>query len=333
MNRKYVYGLCSAAVLLSAAASYMGLQKKETRKEAVAHIRVCQVVEHEALTAVVTGLKEVLAADTSRRYNVTVDTCQGNAATAAQMLEKSASTKTDVAVTIGTLPSQVAYKLAKEGRLNVVFASVTNPEDIAPSFEKTTMTGVSNFVALRPQIEMFLKIQPSLKTLGMIYNTSEANSVYIVKQMEGMCQEMGLRLVAQGISKMADLRPATEKILPSVDALFVSNDNLVLSCMENLCSLCTPKGVPVYVSDTDQVAKGCVAALGPNQVDIGRQAGQLVLRILNGEKPMSIPVQYPQKTELVVNTKGAIPVPPEVFSQATKVFPEQATPVSLGRAS
>lgn len=310
-----------AAVTLGAALFYSTFFKTTSLKdEPVTNIRICQVIEHEALAAVVAGLKETLAADKTRRYNVTVETCQGNAATAAQILEKFANSQTDVAVTVGTLPSQVAFKSAQEGRLKVVFASVTNPKDIAPSFEKVSMTGVSNFVPLRPQLEMFRKIQPSLKNLGMIYNTSEANSSYIIRQMEPLCREMGIRLITQGISKITELWQAVEKILPTVDAIFISNDNLVLSCMENLCALCAKKNVPVYVSDTDQVAKGCVAALGPNQVDIGRQAAVLVQRILNGEAADSIPLEAPQTTEWVVNAAGPLPLPESVRAEATKVL-------------
>lgn len=300
--------------------SFSYLQKRKTRTgEKMATVRVCQVVEHEALDAVVQGLKEVITQDSPCK--VIVENCQGNGAMAAQILEKFANSPTDVCVTIGTLPSQVAYKIAKSGRLKVVFASVTNPTDIAPEIQNTNMTGVSNFVDLRPQLDLFLKLQPELKTLGMIYNTAEANSVYIVKAMEPLCKEKGLQLITQGISKISELWQAAEKILKTADAVFISNDNLVLSCMENLCALCAKRRVPVYVSDTDQVEKGCVAALGPNQVEIGRQTGFLVRRILKGEDINSIAIEYPLKTELVVNTaKAPFLIPHDIVEHADKVY-------------
>lgn len=303
-----------------AALAFFCWQKKgSTAQPTIPTVRVCQVIEHEALNAVVTGLKEVLNRP-DRPCQVVVENCQGNAAIAAQMLEKFANSPTDVCVTIGTIPSQVAYKLAKAGQLKVVFSSVTNPADIAPDLKNVNMTGVSNFVELRPQLELFRKLQPSLKTLGVLYNTAEANSGYIIRALIPLCEEMGIRLVTQGVSKVPELTQATEKLVKTVDAVFISNDNLVLSCMDYLCFACAKQGIPVYVSDTDQVAKGCLAALGPNQEDIGRQTGRLVQRVLQGEDINTIAVEYPSKTELVLNkSKAPFALPDDLLRHATKV--------------
>lgn len=299
----------------------MGLKFYKNQDDNVINVRVCKVVEHEALNSVVAGIRDYLeSVSKDKAYNISVETCQGNIALASQIVAKFANSKTDVVVTIGTIPSQVAYKSAKNGKIKAVFSSVTNPADIASDFKKSNMTGVSNFVKIEPQLELFQKIQPSLKKIGMIYNTGEANSVFIVQKTEIACKKMGIQLITQGISKISELLQATEKIAQKVDAVFISNDNMVLSSMENVCAICDKYKIPVYVSDTDQVQKGCAVALGPNQYEIGVQTGKIVKRIADGEDINQIAVQYPESTELYINTKSPIKIPNEIISQAKKVF-------------
>ena len=272
------------------------------------NVRVCKVIEHEALNAVVAGMSNYLSAQKGKKFKISVETCQGNMALASQIIAKFANTKTDVVVTVGTIPSQAAYRIAKDRRIRTVFSSVTNPADICGDFSNSNMTGVSNL------------IQPNLQKIGMIYNTSEANSASIIKNIRPICEKMKIELMVQGISKISELPQATEKLAKNVDAIFISNDNMVLSGMRNIIAICGKNGIPLYVSDTDQVEKGCAAALGPNQYNIGIQTGKIVKRIADGEDINKIAIQYPDKTELYVNTKSIPKIPAEVLGQAKKIF-------------
>lgn len=284
-------------------------------------IKVCKVIEHKALNSVVFGLSDYLKSQKEKKYDISVETCQGNMALASQIIAKFSDLRTDVIVTIGTIPSQAAYKFAKNGKAKVVFSSVTNPNDIfSESLKNSNMTGVSNFVDLKPQINLFKKVQPNLKKLGIIYNTGEANSIFIVNTLKPICKNIGIDLIEQGISKISELPQATERLTKNSDAIFISNDNMALSGIENIISICNKNNIPVYVSDTDQVQKGCAAALGPNQYDIGVQTGKIIKRIVDGEDINSIDIQYPITTELYLNTKSVIEIPKDIKAQAKKVF-------------
>ncbi|MDR2795041.1 MAG: ABC transporter substrate-binding protein [Holosporaceae bacterium] len=305
-----------ATIALSSVFFYSFFSKKNDDSM---KIMVCKAVEHEALNSVVRGMEDYLRRQNGK-YNISVETCQGNMALASQMISKFANSEAKVVVTIGTMPSQSAFRLAKSGKIKVVFSSVTNPDDISPNLAGANTTGVSNFIRLEPQIELFRKIQPLLKNLGIIYNTGEANSVSIVKKLKPICEKMGINLVEQGISKISEIPQAAEKLSKIVDAVFISNDNMALSAMANIVSVCGRNNVPVYVSDTDQVKNGCAAALGPNQYDIGVQTGKMVERIINGEDINKIAVEYPEVSELYLNQKAPVKIPNDVKSQAKKIF-------------
>ena len=106
--------------------------------------------------------------------------------------------------------------------------------------------------------------------------------------------------------------------------MFITNDNTALSGIPYIVKACNKSNVPVYVSDTDQVVKGCLASLGPNQYEIGRQTGRIVKKIMDGEDINDMPVEYPDKTELFINKTQAqklgMEVPDDVLDTAKVVM-------------
>jgi putative ABC transport system substrate-binding protein len=234
----------------------------------------------------------------------------------------------DIFVSIGTIPAQASFKLAKQKKIKLVFSSVTNPSSISSSFKGANTTGVSNFVALRPQIELFRKIQPKLRKLGILFNTGESNSVDIVEKLKIVTKEMGIELIEQGIQKASDIPQAINSLAQKAEAVFISNDNTSLTGISFIVSVCDKKKIPVYVSDTDQVVKGCLAALGPNQYQIGVQTGKMIEKLLNGVDIDTIPVEFPSNTETFVNLNAAkelgLTISKEILDGADKIIGEDA---------
>ncbi|MDR3030825.1 MAG: ABC transporter substrate-binding protein [Holosporales bacterium] len=281
-------------------------------------IVIVKTAEIEALNAAERGIVDYLEA---LKMPYKSETCQGNAALAAQILSKYANNEVDVVVTIGTMPSQVSAKLVKEGRLkNLVFAAVTDPA----SFRKKNITGVSDYVLPKPQLKIFKEIQPNLKRLGVIYNTGEANSVAIIKEMRKAARECEIELIEQGIQKSSDIPQATNALAAKVDAIFINNDNTALCGISLIISICNKYQIPVYVSDTDEVEKGCVAALGPNQYELGKQAGKMIEKIKNGTNINDIKIEYPDRNELFINLEAAekigLKISKEVLAKADKII-------------
>jgi putative ABC transport system substrate-binding protein len=157
-----------------------------------------------------------------------------------------------------------------------------------------------------------------------VYNTSESNSISILKKLKKTCENKGIVLKEQGISRISDIYQATNKLAKTVDAIFITNDNLALSGISSIIAIANRNNIPVYVSDTDQVIKGCLASLGPNQYDIGVQTGEIVKRISDGEDINAISVAYPKVNELYLNLKAAkilgIEIPEDIKTQAKELI-------------
>ncbi len=267
-------------------------------------VLISQVIEHPALDATTRGIIDGLAKKGYKRgenLDLRIESAQGNASLAAQIANKFAMQSPDVVVGVGTLAAQSFNKYTASGKIKLVFASVTDPTKIST---KNT-TGMSNFVNLEPQLQLFKKLQPNLKRLGILYNSGEGNSVSIVKKLEALCPQFNIVLVKQAVPKTSEVPQAANKLAADCDAIFISNDNTMLSAMQSIVKAANAKHIPLYVSDTAAVSNGAVAALGPDQYSIGVETGIMIAKILDGQEIATMPIKFPSKTDICINDAAA----------------------------
>lgn len=292
-------------------------------------VLIQQFVEHPALNKTIEGIISELKNEGYDQDNfiLKVESAQANSALATQIAAKFASQNADVVVGVGTVSAQSFAKYASQKQVFLIFSSVTDPlsAGLIQSVENPgrQTSGVSNFVPLEPQLQMMLQIQPKLKKLGILYNPGESNSIAIVKKLEVLCSSLGIELIKQTAGKTSDVPQGSIKLASTCEALFISNDNTALNSLPTIIQAANQKNIPVYVSDTDAVELGALAALGPNQFEIGRQTAHLIAKVLQGKNAGEIPVEFAQKTELYINTEQAkklsIPIPEQLLEKATLV--------------
>lgn len=314
------------ALILAALSSMNAKAKEEIQK-----VFILKAVDHEALDSTTQGLKDGLEQNGYKEgvnCEVRVESAQGNAALASQIATKFVAQGADVTVGVGTAPSQSLSKFSKDGKTKLVFSSVTDPSEagLVKSLDKpgNNTSGVSNFVDLEPQIKLFKEIQPKLKRLGFLYNPSESNSASLIKKLEKVSKTYGMELVLQTANKTSDVAQAATKLAKNVDAIFISNDNTALAALPVIIKAALKLKVPVYVSDTDAVQLGALAALGPNQYKIGVQTAEnMIIPALKGKDLSTIPVGFPNDTELYLNAAAAeklgIVLTDAVKNKATKI--------------
>lgn len=299
--------------------------------DGIKKVFISQVVEHPALNITTKGIIDGLEQSGFKRgknLDLRVESAQANPALAAQIATKFVNQNSDIVVGVGTISAQSFARYAANNQVKLVFSSVTDP--LGASLVKNikepgnNTSGVSNFVALEPQIKLFQKLQPTLKRLGILYNPGELNSMSIVKRLEELTPKFGITLIKQTANKTADVAQAVTKLAGSVDAIFISNDNTALSALQSIINVANRAKIPVYVSDTDAAELGALAALGPNQYQIGLQTGKMIARGLKGENLGVMPVEFPQKTDLYLNEKAAlisgIAIPKDMKAEAARVI-------------
>lgn len=293
-------------------------------------VYINQSIAHPALDETARGILDGLEKEGFKKgvnLIICIEIAQANAALAMQIAAKFASQNPDITVGIGTICAQSLAKYAKENKVKLVFSSITDPlgANLIKSLKKpgNNISGVSNFIDLEPQLKLFLQLQPRLRRLGIIYNPGEMNSINIVKRLEALSDKFNLTLIKQTVNKTSDVPQAAVKLVGSVDAIFIGDDNTALSAIQSVISIAHKVKIPVF-ADPSSVELGALAALGPNQYQVGLKTGKMIARCLKGEDISTIPVEFLDHTDIYINEKIAkeleIPIPNRIKNCATRIF-------------
>ena len=295
MLRLVVASLCALASVSAAQAA----DKHKT-------IAITDIVEHPALTAVREGLLETLAEKGFKEgENLTViyESAQNNIATAQQIADSFVAKKPDVIVGIATPSAQALVGATR--KIPIVFSAVTDPvgAELIPQMKKPggNVTGVSDLSPIAKHLKLIREITPKVRRLGIIYNAGEANSASLVELIREHAPKHKLTLKEATVSKSSEVLQAAQSLIGKVDAIYVPTDNTVISAFESVVRVGKDGKIPVYAGDTDSVNRGALAALGFNYKDVGRQTGEIVVRILKGKNPGAINAQGVEITELYLN--------------------------------
>ena len=296
----FLLSLAALFILFSSAANS---QEQPNRR-----VAVLQIVEHPALDATRKGVLDELTANgyiQGKNLEWIYESAQGNPALAAQIARRFVNLQPDVIIAIATTAAQAAQRATQSLSIPVVFASVTDP--LAAKLVQNlqipgqNITGASNFIAVKPQLELFKKLFPQLKHLGVIYNPGEDNSVRMVQILTEGGHELGIEVITATASRSVDVSQAARSLATKTEGLLVTNDNTALSAFSSVAKAAIQAKIPAFASDDDVLSKGALAVLGPNQYQLGRQTGKMVLSIFAGNSPSQMAIIYPEKVELHLN--------------------------------
>ena len=273
-------------------------------------LAITQIVEHPALDAVRKGVKDELASSgykAGENLKWTFESAQGNSATAAQIAKKFAGKSPDVIVAIATPSAQTVAAAARNSK--IVFSAVTDPvgAKLVKNMKKPggNITGVTDLTPIDKHMALVKRVVPTAKTVGVIFNPGEANSVTLVELVKKYAPLEGMNVVEAGATKSSEVLSAARSLVGKADVIYVPTDNTVVSAFSAVIKVGHAAKLPVVAGDTDSVKQGAIAALGFNYYDVGRQTGKIVLQVLNDTKPGDIAVQGVDKMELFVNPGAA----------------------------
>lgn len=289
-------------------------------------VAITQIVDHPSLNAAREGIQDALREAgyvENKNLKIIYQNPQGNLSVAAQIAKSLNQLDADAIVTISTTSSQTVLA-ANHGHHPIVFSSVTDPvaAQLVNNLEHPgeNITGTMESQSYDELMLICQQLLPQAKTIGVIYNPGEANSVKGVQMIE---QATKLKIIKAPVLNSTDIAQATNSLIQQVDAIILPTDNTVWSALDKLILIANQHKVPVLTSDPDSAHKGVLLALGYAQYDVGYDAGKKLVRVLKGEKPGDIPVTLPEKTSLVVNLNTAkeinLEIPEVLLSKAQKI--------------
>ena len=335
MKKKTIAIMMTAAMVMAMAA---GCGSKESsssdgdNKEASYKIGIQQFAEHGSLDNCREGFLEGLEEEGIKEgdnLKVEVKNAMADTATNAQIADSFVSDNMDLICAIATPSAQSAYNAAMDKDIPVVYTAVTDPvaAELADKDGNPVgnVTGTSDTLPVEEQLKMIREMMPDAKTIGILYTTSEANSVSAIATYESLVDKYGFTLETKGISQTSEIALATDDLLTKVDCITNLTDNTVVASLPTILEKANEKGIPVVGSEIEQVKIGCLAAEGIDYIQLGKQTGKIAAQILKGEKKASeIPYEIISEPGFYVNTKVAenlgIEVPSDLADSAVESF-------------
>ena len=260
-------------------------------------IGISQFAEHGSLDncreGFLEGLKEE-GIEEGKNLNVEYKNSAADMGTASQIASSFVSDKVDLICGIATPSAQTAYNAAMDTDISVIYTAVTDPLADDKGNPVGEVTGTSDKLPIEAQLKMIRELLPDAKKIGILYTTSEANSVSAIAEYKEKVGDYGFELVEKGITNTSEIALATDDLLSQVDCISNLTDNTVVSSL------------PVFGSEIEQVKLGCLAAEGLDYVALGKQTGKMAAKVLKGEKKASeMPFETITEAGLYLNTKVA----------------------------
>ncbi|MFZ5946210.1 MAG: ABC transporter substrate-binding protein [Bacillota bacterium] len=306
--------------------------KQEAKETEKTKIGIVQIVEHPSLDAARQGFLDVLAANGYKEgENLIVDyqNAQGDMPTLNTITQNLASGGNNLLLAIATPSAQAAANATKNNKIPVLFTAVTDPvtAGLVKSMEKpeTNLTGTTDMAPIANQIKMIKEINSAVKNVGVIYNTSEVNSVVQVDLAKAAAKDAGINIVEAVATNSSEVDQAAKSLIGKVEAIYIPGDNTVVSGLEAVIKVAQDNKLLVVATEKDSVARGAVATIGLDYYKLGQQTGEMALKVLSGKaKPQDMPVESQKEKGITVNLKAAaalnVTIPQSLLDKAQEVI-------------
>ena len=243
-----------------------------------------------------------------------------------QIAQNFSAKNVDLMCGIATNSATACFAASEDKSIPVVFVAITDP--VEAKLDKGNVTGVSDKLPVEAQLDLIRKCQPDAKTIGIIYTTSEPNSVSAIREYNEKAADFGFTIESVGVTAQSEVTQAADTLIgKGVDCFSNLTDNNVVGVLDSILDKTDEAGIPVYGSEIEQVKKGCAASAGIDYIKLGKQAGAMAAKILKGEATCEeIPYETIAEYELYTNSAALerfeIELPAELAERAVEASAE-----------
>ena len=185
----------------------------------------------------------------------------------------------DAIVPVATLAAQT-MTVTSDGTVPVVFAAMSDPE-AADLTGIDYVTGTSDALNTKQIMEMMLKANPDMKTVGLLYSKSEANSTKPIAEAKKYLDEKGIQYVEATANTNDEVKQAASSLIASkVDAVFTPTDNVIMAAELSIASDFMNAGIPHYTGADSFVRNGAFATCGVNYTELGKETADLAYKAM-----------------------------------------------------
>lgn len=262
-------------------------------------VGICQLVQHEALDAATQGFKDALTDKLGDNVKFDEQNAAGDASTCSTICTTFVTNDYDLILGNATAALQAAG--AATDTIPILGTSIT---DYATALDMSDWTGttgknISGTTDLAPldeQAKCIKELFPDAKNIGIIYCSSEPNSIYQSTTITDYLEDEGYTVTEYTFSDTNDVAAVTQSACDASDAIYIPTDNTAASCTEAINNVASQAKVPIFAGE-EGLAKGCgVATLSISYYDLGYTTGEMAYDILvNGADVSTMEVKTAPK--------------------------------------
>ncbi|MGI6571023.1 MAG: ABC transporter substrate-binding protein [Caldicoprobacterales bacterium] len=297
--------LLALVLMTSGCASQTGADKQGGTKNY--NIGIIQYAEHVALDSAREGFVDALK---DNGYvdgeNITLDiqNAQADPSNLSTISDRFVSNNCDLILAIATSAAQAIA--GKTTEIPILATAITDFVEarLVDSNEAPggNVSGTSDMNPVKEQIDLLVRLAPEAKTIGVIYTSSEPNSVVQARIAKEAVEKLDLNFAEVTITNSNDVQQAVQSLVEKCDAIYIPTDNILASAMPTVYGATAKTKTPVVCGEIGMVENGGLASYGINYYDLGYQTGEMAVSILKGEaKPADMPVQTASKYHYAVN--------------------------------
>ncbi|WP_299243957.1 ABC transporter substrate-binding protein [uncultured Brachyspira sp.] len=283
-------------------------KKTNAENNDIVKIGVSQLIEHDALNLIYKGIEDELNKyykNSSKKINIDYQNAQGEQANCNTIAQKFVNDKKDIIIAIGTPPAQSAVNMTKN--IPIIASGIGDPigAKLVTNLNKpnANITGVINLPPIEKQIELITKLLPNAKKIGLLYCSSEINSVYQIKLAKEKLDLLGLEYIDLTIANANEIQQMMLSAANKADVIFSPTDNIIASSMANVAMIEESIKIPVVCADAGMTKIGGTITYSVDYYDIGVLTAKKTIEVLENIKDIkNIPLEPSYNYNFVVNT-------------------------------
>ena len=245
-------------------------------------IAIVQQLDHASLDEIRVAIEKELDAKAAEK-GITIEykdfNGQNDATTLNQIGTQVVADGYDAIIPIATLAAQCMTTAAESTTTHVIYAAISDPA-AADLTDIDYVTGTSDALNTQSIMDMMFAVQPDIKTVGLLYSNSEANSTTPTAEAKAYLESKGIAYVEKTGNTNAEIMTAASSMVGQVDAVFTPTDNVVMAAAAAVSETLTKGGIPFYTGADSFVTAGAFATCGVNYTDLGTYTADMALDIL-----------------------------------------------------
>lgn len=319
--KKLVQVICVLLCSMMIGCSLLSASKKDVKKYVIV-----KQLDHASIDEIAVAIENELK-ELDGTAEVEIYSGQNDQSTLMQIGKQAVTDGADVIIPIGTLAAQTMVVASEDTEIPVVYATISDPE-AASLTGIDRVTGTSDALNTKQFVDMMLKQNPNLQTVGLLYSNSEANSQKPIAEVKKILDEKKIKYIEATANTSQEVIAAASSLIASkVDAVFTPTDNVIMSSELAIYEAFMNANIPHYAGADSFVRSGAFATCGVNYTDAGVKTAKLAYEVLQPGFKKTEEFITLDGGIITVNTEVAekLGVNPDIFADFGQVVTVETT--------